>query len=95
MPTSLLALLITLRSILRSRLHLQIEILKFCAIKSESSNARFINADSCRLLWVSLSRFWRVVRQFIVPDMKRISFCLAHVRAIYGGHPLGVLVAPR
>jgi hypothetical protein len=66
MPTSLLALLITLvitlGSILRSRLDLQLEILALrhqigVLERSLHKGPRLTSTD--RLLWVSLYRFWR------------------------------------
>ena len=62
MPTSLLALLITLGSILRSRLDLQLEILALrhqIGVLERSVHKRPRLTSTDRLLWVSLSRFWR------------------------------------
>jgi hypothetical protein len=62
MPTSLLALLITLRSILRSRLDLQLEILALrhqIGVFERSVRKRPRLTPTDRLLWVSLFRIWR------------------------------------
>jgi hypothetical protein len=62
MPTSLLALLITLRSILRSRLDLQLEILALrhqIGVLERSVRKRPRLTPTDRLLWVSLFRIWR------------------------------------
>src|SRR5215472_16243140 len=62
MLTSLLALLITLRSILGSRLDLQLEILALrhqIAVLQRSAKKRPRLTATDRLLWVSLSRIWR------------------------------------
>ena len=62
MPTSLLALLITLGSILRSRLDLQLEILALrhqIGVLERSVHKRPRLTSTDRLLWVSLSGFWR------------------------------------
>jgi hypothetical protein len=61
MLTSLLALLLTLRSILRSRLDLQLEILALrhqigVLQRAAKERPRLTSTD---LLWVSLSRIWR------------------------------------
>jgi hypothetical protein len=69
MLTSLLALLITLRSILRSRLDLQLEILALrhqidVLQRSAKERPRLTSTD--RLLWVSLSRIWRHWRSTLV-----------------------------
>jgi hypothetical protein len=61
MPTSLLALLITLGSILRSRLDLH-EILALrhqIGVLERSVHKRPRLTSTDRFLWVSLSRFWR------------------------------------
>src|SRR5215831_4193004 len=61
MLTSLLALLITLRSILRSRLDLQLEILALrhqIGVLQRSAKERPRLTSTDRLLWVSLSRIW-------------------------------------
>src|SRR5215472_360088 len=61
MLTSLLALLITLRSILGSRLDLQLEILALrhqIAVLQRSAKKRPRLTATDRLLWVSLSRIW-------------------------------------
>jgi hypothetical protein len=62
MPTSLLALLITLGSMLRSRLDLQLEIMALrhqigVLERSVHKRPRLTSTDC--LLWVSLYRFWR------------------------------------
>ena len=60
MPTSLVALLITLGSILRSRLDLQLEILALrhqIGVLERSVHKRPRLTSTDRLLWVSLSRF--------------------------------------
>jgi hypothetical protein len=62
MPTSVIALLVTLRSIIRSRVDLQLENLALphrigmlpCAVKKRP---KLTSTDG--LLWVSLSRIWR------------------------------------
>jgi len=62
MLTSLLALLIALRSILRSRLDLQREILALrhqIGVLQRSAKERPRLTSTARLLWVSLSRIWR------------------------------------
>jgi putative transposase len=62
MPTSLLALLITLGSILRSRLDLQLEILALrhqIGVLERSVRKRPQLTSTDRFLWVSLSRIWR------------------------------------
>ena len=62
MPTSLLALLITLGSILRSRLDLQLEIRALrhqIGVLERSVRKRPRLTSTDRLLWVSLSRIWR------------------------------------
>jgi putative transposase len=69
MPTSLRALLITLGSILRSRLDLQLEILALrhqigVLERSVHKRPRLTSAD--RLLWVSLFRIWRHWRSTLV-----------------------------
>jgi putative transposase len=61
MPTSLPALLITLGSILRSRLDLHLEILALrhqIGVLERSVHKRPRLTSTDRLLWVSLSRFW-------------------------------------
>jgi|SRR5215469_987950 len=62
MPTSLLALLIILRSLIRSRIHLQLENLALrhqigVLQRSLKKRPKLTSMDS--LLWVSLSRIWR------------------------------------
>jgi hypothetical protein len=73
MPTSLLALLITLvitlGSILRSRLDIQLEILALrhqigVLERSVQKGPRLTSTD--RLLWVSLYRFWRHWRSMLL-----------------------------
>jgi putative transposase len=62
MPTSLLALLITLGSILRSRLDREVETLALrhqIGVLERSVHKRPRLTSTDRLLWVSLSRFWR------------------------------------
>ena len=69
MPTSLLALLITLRSILRSRLDLQLEILALrhqIGVLERSVRKRPRLTPTDRLLWVSLFRIWRHWRSTLV-----------------------------
>ena len=69
MLTSLLALLITLRSILGSRLDLQFEILALrhqIAVLQRSAKKRPRLTVTDRLLWVSLSRIWRHWRSTLV-----------------------------
>src|SRR5215468_5249 len=69
MLTSLLALLITLRSILRSRLDLQFEILALrhqIGVLQRSAKKRPRLTATDRLLWVSLSRIWRHWRSTLV-----------------------------
>ena len=62
MPTSLLALLITLPSLIRSRIDLQLENLARrhqigVLQRSLKKHPKLTSMD--RLLWVSLSRIWR------------------------------------
>ena len=62
MPTSLLALFVTLRSILRSRADLQVENLALrhqigVLQRSLKKCPKLTSMD--RLFWVSLSRLWR------------------------------------
>jgi putative transposase len=69
MPTSLLALLVALGSILRSRLGFQLEILALrhqigVFERSVPMRPRLTSTD--RLLWVSLSRFWRHCRSTLL-----------------------------
>src|SRR5215469_14140508 len=62
MPTSLLALFVTLRSILRSRVDLQPENLALrhqIGVLQRSVKKRPKLTSMDRLLWVSLSRLWR------------------------------------
>jgi len=69
MLTSLLALLITLPSILRSRLDLQLEILALrhqIGVLQRSAKERPRLTSTHRLLWVSLSRIWRHWRSTLV-----------------------------
>ncbi|HVH86171.1 MAG TPA: integrase core domain-containing protein [Terriglobales bacterium] len=69
MATSLLALLITLRSVLRSRLDLQLEILVLhhqIGVLQRSAKKRPRLTSTDRLLWVSLSRIWRHWRSTLV-----------------------------
>ena len=69
MLTSLLALLITLRSILGSRLDLQLEILALrhqMGVLQRSAKKRPRLTATDRLLWVSLSRIWRRWRSTLV-----------------------------
>ena len=68
MLTSLLALLIALRSILGSRLDLQFEILALrhqIAVLQRSAKKR-PRLTATGLLWVSLSRIWRRWRSTLV-----------------------------
>jgi len=65
MPTSLLALLMTLGSILRSRLDLHLEILALShqiGVLERSAHKRPRLTSTDRLLWVSLFRIWRHLR---------------------------------
>src|SRR5215831_8034234 len=62
MPTSLLALLVLLRSLIRSRIDLQLENLALrhqigVLQRSLKKHPKLTSMD--RLLWVSLSRIWR------------------------------------
>jgi len=61
MPTSLLGLFVTLRSILRSRVDLQLENLalghQIGVLQRSVKRPKLTSTD--RTLWVSLSRFWR------------------------------------
>ena len=69
MFTSLLALLVTLGSILRSRLDLQFEILALrhqIGVLQRSAKKRPRLTATDRLLWVSLSRIWRHWRSTLV-----------------------------
>src|SRR5215471_4793995 len=69
MLTSLLALLVTLRSILRSRLDLQREILALrhqIGVLQRSAKERPRLTSTGRLLWVSLSCIWRHWRSRLV-----------------------------
>jgi putative transposase len=69
MPTSLLALLITLSSILRSRLDLQLEILALrhqISVLQRSVRKRPKLTSRDRLFWVYLSRLWRDWRSTLV-----------------------------
>ena len=62
MPTSLLALLIILRSLIRSRIDLQLENLVLrhqIGVLQRSLKKRPKLTSMNRLLWVSLSRIWR------------------------------------
>src|SRR6516164_9651062 len=62
MPTSLLALLIILRSLIRSRIDLQLENLALrhqIGVLQRSLKKRPKLTSMDRLLWVSLSRIWR------------------------------------
>ena len=62
MPTSLLAFLITLRSLIRSRIDLQLENLALrhqIGVLQRSRKKRPKLTSMDRLLWVSLSRIWR------------------------------------
>jgi len=61
-PTSLLALLIILRSLIRSRIDLQLENLALrhqIGVLQRSLKKRPKLTSMDRLLWVSLSRIWR------------------------------------
>ena len=61
MPTSLLALLIILRSLIRSRIDLQLENLALrhqIGVLQRSVKKRPKLTSMDRLLWVSLSRIW-------------------------------------
>ena len=69
MPTSLLALFVTLRSILRSRVDLQVENLALrhqigVLQRSVKKCPKLTSMD--RLFWVSLSRLWRGWRSTLV-----------------------------
>ena len=69
MLSSLLALLIALRSILGSRLDLQFEILALrhqIAVLQRAAKRRPRLTTTDRLLWVSLSRIWRRWRSTLV-----------------------------
>ena len=69
MPTSLLALFVTLRSILRSRVDLQVENLALrhqIGVLQRSVKKRPKLTSMDRLLWVSLSRLWRGWRSTLV-----------------------------
>ena len=62
MPTSLLAFLIILRSLIRSRIDLQLENLALrhqIGVLQRSLKKRPKLTFMHRLLWVSLSRIWR------------------------------------
>src|SRR3974377_1495776 len=62
MPTSLLAFLITLRSLIRSRIDLQLENLALrhqIGVLQRSLKKRPKLTSMDRLLWVSLFRIWR------------------------------------
>jgi hypothetical protein len=62
MPTSLLAFLITLRSLIRSRIDLQLENLALrhqIGVLQRSLKKRPKLTSMDRLHWVSLSRIWR------------------------------------
>ena len=69
MPTSLLALFVTLRSILRSRVDLQVENLALrhqIGVLQRSVKKRPKLTSMDRLFWVSLSRLWRGWRSTLV-----------------------------
>ena len=69
MPTSLLALFVTLRSILRSRADLQVENLALrhqIGVLQRSVKKRPKLTSMDRLFWVSLSRLWRGWRSTLV-----------------------------
>ena len=69
MPNSLLALFVTLRSILRSRVDLQVENLALrhqIGVLRRSVKKRPKLTSMDRLLWVSLSRLWRGWRSTLV-----------------------------
>ena len=69
MPTSLVAVLVILRSLIRSRVDLQLENLALrhqigVLQRSLKKRPKLISMD--RLLWASLSRIWRDWRSALV-----------------------------
>ena len=69
MPTSLLALFVTLRSILRSRVDLQVENLALrhqIGVLQRSVKKRPKLTSMDRLFWVALPRLWRGWRSTLV-----------------------------
>ena len=69
MPTSLVALLVTLRSVIRSRIDLQLENLALrhqIGVLQRSTRKRPKLTTGDRLLWIYLSRLWRDWRSTLV-----------------------------
>ena len=69
MPTSLVALLVLLRSVIRSRVDLQVENLALrhqIGVLQRSLKRRPRITAMDRLLWTSLSRIWRDWRSALV-----------------------------
>src|SRR6516225_115482 len=69
MPTSLVGLLVTLRSLIRSRMDLQLENLALrhqIGVLRRSAKKRPLLTSTDRLLWVYLSRLWRDWRSALV-----------------------------
>jgi len=97
MPTSLLAFLITLRSLIRSRIDLQLENLALrhqIGVLQRSLKKRPKLASMDRLLWVSLSRIWRdwssslvIVKPQTVVAWHRMGFRLFWTWKVRRGQP--------
>ena len=69
MPTSLVALLVVLRSVIRSRMDLQLENLALrhqIGVLRRSAKKRPVLTSTDRLLWAHLSRFWHDWRSALV-----------------------------
>src|SRR3974390_296699 len=104
MPTSLLAFLITLRSLIRSRIDLQLENLALrhqIGVLQRSLKKRPKLTSMDRLLWVSLFRIWRdwrstlaIVKPQTVVAWHRMGFRLFWTWKVRWGQPRRTLDAP-
>ena len=103
MPTSLLAFLITLRSLIRSRIDLQLETLALrhqIGVLQRSLKKRPKLTSMDRLLWVSLFRIWRdwrstlaIVKPQTVVAWHRMGFRLFWTWKVRRGQPGRPLIA--
>ena len=103
MPTSLLAFLITLRSLIRSRIDLQLENLALrhqIGVLQRSLKKRPKLTSMDRLLWVSLFRIWRdwrstlaIVKPQTVVAWHRMGFRLFWTWKVRRGQPGRPLIA--
>ena len=97
MPTSLVALLVLLRSLIRSRVDLQLENLALrhqIGVLQRSVKNRTKLTPMDRLLWVSLSRIWRdwrsalaIVKPETVVAWHHKGFCLFWAWKVRHGRP--------